>query len=156
ALTEGQHFHVETAIAGAGYLAGVALLASTTIDLSSLEPGSVVLGTGVDESGPQLLGVLAGLLHHGGAEVSFDAMGEPVPKAHAPQRDFMTLMTALLPSFHQVIERHRTPDDEQPLVALEAAARLILAARPTLDPSIGAAIAANAILEGSKRVPPSL
>jgi len=145
---------VETAIAGAGYLAGAALLATTKIDLSSLEPGSIVFGPDFDESGPRLLGTLADLCRQEGAEVTFEAMGRPVPNRHEPKQGFLGLMRSLLPVFHEVIHRNHIGDDERPLVAVHAAAQLILAGRETLDPSIGAAIAANAILEGTKRVPP--
>lgn len=155
ALNDARGVHLETAISGAGYLAGAALLAASGVNLSELEAGSYVIVDRVNESGPGIIQALVSLCAHAGLVVEAASMAESIPPGHEPRRDYLDLMRTLLPVFDRVVTERGIPSEMRPMVALYAAFQLILEGREQIDPSLGCAIAAQAIVKGAKTVPPT-
>ena len=146
--------HIETAIAGAGCLAGANLLRNTGIDLSGFEPGSVVLIDSVNEEGPMLVSFLEALCMQAGLGQDSDWLTE-VPAANAPQLSNMELIERLEPSIDAIADRFRIEGEAVPYVAVQTAARLIAAGKQILDPDVAKSLAVTAMVESSKTVPPA-
>jgi hypothetical protein len=153
ALTDSRGIHLETALTGAGYLAGAALLRMSGIDLSKLEPGAHVIVERVNEAGPILLEAMFDLCHRNGIDPAAP-MPDAAPSDHQSLRDYPDLMQLLDPLFQQVAKTFQIPLDMQPYVAARAVAHIIIDGRANLAPGIAKAVATEAIVRSSKTVPP--
>lgn len=153
ALADHRGVHLETAVAAAGYLAGAAMLRSTGIDLSSLEPGSPVLVDQVNELGPMVLDTVFGLAHRGGVDQN-STVANAVPPGHQPLIPFLQLLPKVSPAMRQACDAHEIPPEMQPFVAARAAAQLLVAGRQQVDASILKALVAESVVQAAKTVPP--
>jgi hypothetical protein len=154
ALTDARGVHLETALAAAGYLTGAALLRDAGVNLDHLQPGSHVIVDAVNQAGPQLLDLLFNTIHQAGFPNVPPA--DQVPLAHAPQRDCMSLIKTLQPTFLQIVHRHELPPAAHPYIAARAVGLILLAGKSHLDPRISKAIVAHAMVQGAKTVPPPI
>lgn len=151
-LTDHQGVHAETAITGAGSIAGNSLLRATGYDFSKLSPGSAVFTDQVNEAGPTILGVMSAVC----AKLDINPQtgwNTPPPAENASQRSIIDLVKLLRPDFDALISTHKVSKDVEPLVAAAAAIKLVKLASATLNPEIGKAIAINSVVAGSKTVP---
>lgn len=154
ALQNERGVHIETAIAGAGCLAGAALLRNTGIDLSGFAPGSVILVDSVNEAGPELVSFLEALCRQAGLGKASDWLME-VPDANQPQLDNMELLEKLQPAFDRITTEFEIEEELAAYAAVQTAARLINAGQQILDPDLGKTLAVTAMVESSKTVPPA-
>lgn len=151
-LVPGSGVHLETAIAGAGSVAGYYLLAATKISFAGLQTGQVIITEEVNIKGPQLFAFMSaaairiGLSHP-------ENWNATVPADNQSLKTGTELTDVLRPPLERVFS--------------DAAVELLLRARLTalvgldfikqgeaiLDADIGKAILSHAIVAASKTVP---
>jgi hypothetical protein len=146
--------HIETAIAGAGYLAGVSILRATGINFSTFAPGSPVLVDSVNDEGPKLIDFMEGMCRQMGLGRDADWLVE-VPDANKPLLACTELVEDLEPVFNEIVDRLQVSNELRPFVAVRTIVQFIDAGQQILDPDTGKSIATQAIVEGAKTVPPA-
>jgi hypothetical protein len=154
-LRDARGVHLETAIAAAGYLAGASLLRASDVDFSSLEPGSPIIVDSVNESGPKLLTTLMDTCAHNGIDRDTPMIGQ-VPHEHHPHRSYDVLMELFDAPFRAIAQRHSLTADLYAPTAVRTVAMFIVRGKQSLEPSMSLAVAGEAIVRGSKTVPPKV
>jgi hypothetical protein len=144
--------HAETAITAAGSLAGFCLLKQTGIDVSKLTPGSAVFTDGVNELGPQMVGLMSTVCVKLGLNGQ-SGWGNPIPEDNKSLRPEIELVRQIHPAFKGIITKFRIPVEAEAMIAAIAAIKFVKMANGSLNTEIGKAIALKAMVAASKTVP---
>jgi hypothetical protein len=134
-LADGRGANLQTAIAAAGYLAGVAIYkscenarAEISIDDTAFNQVMQMIG-----SGP----------------------GISIPPEHLPHQSYEQLVTLLWPQVKAILSKHSLGPESAPYACVAPVASMIAEAQAYLPPAVGKAIAAGAVIKASKTAPPA-
>jgi hypothetical protein len=156
-LRDDRGVNIETAIAVAGSLAGVAILRSTGLPLPISEPGNVrvVLAEEVNEWGSALVQFMSSVCLELGLDGTFSATG--VPPEHQPNRDMvegvLVWVRDLESPCNQVLDEFQIDHALRPHAYAYAALNLVKAGERALPSAVGKALALTAMVAGSKTAP---
>ena len=152
-LKTGKGVHIETAITAAASLGGFALLRSTGINFSGINPGEPVLVQGLDEKGKEVLAAMSGTctIHNINPETGWT---NEVPEQNTSQKSSLELIAQFERPFRLICENKGLAIDKWASVAGICAAKMIKQGERVLDPEIGKAIALKALVFSSKSAPP--
>ncbi len=151
-LRDERGVHIEDAISGAAALGGVTLLRSTGVPLDTLEPGSAVLGTGVDDVGEHYIGFMAAVCDMMDLDPR-GGWGDPVPAENKPHRSVLELTQLLEPAFVALCDEDSVPPAARARVGVFTAIRILGVGRQAIEQSIGKALALESFVAGAKTVP---
>lgn len=146
--------HSETAIACTARLAGSLLLRSFNLNLSAMEPGSVVLSNEANEKGPQLINILAAFLH--GQGVSLDAQklgGSHVSRGEEPRLTILQTTDLLQDDALRIAHDNGLSLEEAAQAAALATAFIVSECSKSIGAEVGFNIATFGFIEGCKTVP---
>jgi len=151
-LVPGSGVHLETAIAGAGSVAGYCLLAATEVSYVGLQTGQVVIAEEVNIQGPRLFAFMStaalyiGLPH-------LDRWDAPVPAEHQPLKTGTELTSILRPPLERVFSDAAGDLLLRARLAALVGLDLIKQGMAILDADIGKSILSHAIVAAAKTVP---
>jgi hypothetical protein len=151
-LTNERGLHLETYIAAAASLAGVALLRSSGIDVSALTPGTPVLIDEVNDRGVSLMGFMRAVSHSMGINAQ-TGWGQPVADDHQPLVPMLELEARFEQPFVELCDRLAVPAAFRAHVAAMAVVKAIKLGEKVLDPEISKAVALSTVVAASKTVP---
>lgn len=149
--------HIETAIAAAGSLAGVAMLRSTGLPLPASEPGkpAMFLAAEVNERGAALLQFMSSVCPRLGLDGSFTTTN--VPAEHQPKKNMnlgvLDWVRDLEGPCNQLLDEQRIEPVLRPQAYAISALKLVKAGEQVLDPAVGKALALSAMVASSKTAP---
>ena len=149
--------HIETAIAVAGSLAGVAILRSTGLPVPHSEPGKLtsVYTDEVNDRGAALVHFMSSECPALGLDADFSAT--EVPPEHQPSVDMIEGVLAWVRDLespgNQILDGLRIDPALRPHVCAYAALKLVKTGEQLLPPAVGKALAVSAIVAGSKTAP---
>jgi hypothetical protein len=156
-LQDDQGVHIETAIAAAGSLAGVAILRSTGLPLPISELGKVqvVLAEEVNEWGSALIQFMSSVCPTLGLDATFTTT--EVPPEHQPNKNMiegvLEWVRDLESPCNQVLDELQIDHALRPHTYAFIALKLVKAGEQMLPPPVGKALALSAIVAGSKTAP---
>ncbi len=143
--------HAETAIASAARMAGTFLFRSFNFLNIDAAPGSAVFSDAANDYGPLLIDTLgSGLVTLGLAKPSTDMA---IPEEHKPHTTVLETQSLIEAPLHEIALTHNLTLEQAAHSCALVAARLIQMSAQVLEPQIGFALAAYAIVEGSKTMP---
>jgi hypothetical protein len=156
-LGAGRAVDSETAIASIARLAGSLLFRSFEFNVPSAEPGSVVLSHEANEHGPQLIGIMQGMLQHFGISMSQGGLGGDSSKRGGSSRlTAVESLTLLQEDALRIVASNGLQLEEAAQAAAMATAFIVKECAPTLGPEVGFNIAAYGFVEGLKTMPPAI
>jgi hypothetical protein len=153
--------HAETAIAAAAVITGEQALRAAGHDLSTFEPGSVIMSDKVNEllfegDGQMTISdFFFNALFSQGIDVGKNSWPEQIPDEHQLMMDPLQVAARLRPDLAAVFESAGTAPIERAYACAQATAQLVAQTRRVLDPNIGKALALEAMLRGAKTAPVS-
>jgi len=153
ALRTDHGVHAETAVAGVARMAGTFTFRSLGLRLEGVEPGHVVLSEEANERGPQLLGVLLGVLTHTGVVLDPERLKTEPGPGHKPLLPFLDTQKRLEPVCERIRQRLGLGLDDAAMAAAAAAALMISRSAQVLDPHVAFHVAAYGFVEGAKTAP---
>lgn len=151
--------HAETAIAAAAVMTGECVLRAAGHDLSTFEPGSVIMSDKVNEllfegDGQMTISdFFFNALFSQGIEVGKDSWPEQIPDDHQVMLDPLEVAARLREGFGVLCDAAGLPALERAYACAQATAQLVAQTRRVLDPNIGKALALEAMLRGAKTAP---
>lgn len=152
-LQDEKGVHLETAIAASARMAGTYLFRSFGFELTDAEPGQAVLSEVANERGPELVNILACVLHENSIAFDDSALeADPGPE-HEPHLSFLETQAALEPRYEEIRHCHGLSYENAAHAAAAATAGLIIQGAGVLDPAIAFNIAVYGFIVGSKTVP---
>lgn len=152
-LQDEKGVHLETAIAATARMAGTYLFRSFGFELSDAEAGQAVLSEIANEKGPELVNILAGVLHENSITIDQAAVESDPGPEHEPHLSFLETQPKLEPLYEAIRNRHALSYEDAAHTAAVATAGLVIQGAGVLDPAIGFNIAVYGFIEGSKTVP---
>lgn len=153
ALRTERGVHAETAVAGAARMAGTFLFRSFAFPAEGLQPGQAVLSDQANDEGPELIGILGGVLSHIGVTLENDKLGAAASDEHRPALDFLATQKLLEPRYREIQSQHGLTGKEAAQASAVAAAFLVQQCAQVLDPHAAFGIAVYGFIEGAKTVP---
>jgi hypothetical protein len=156
-LQDDRGVHLETAIAAAGSLAGVALLRNTGLPLPASEAGKVqiVLTEEVNEWGSALVQFMSSVCPVLELDGTFSTT--EIPPEHQPNKTVsegvLEWVRDLEVPCNQILDELQIGPALRPHAYAFAALKLVKAGEQILTPPVGKALALSAIVAGSKTAP---
>jgi len=155
-LGEAGGAHAETAVASAARLAGTFLFRDFKFPARNIAPGSAVLSDAANEAAPLLFVTLEATLRALGVFTDPKKRSNFELAGHTSRLSVTDTQRLLESSIRTVIAGFELSSREAAQSCAIAAGRLIQLHASTLDPSVGAAVAAYGFIEGLKTMPPPL
>ncbi|MDF7809588.1 hypothetical protein P4E94_19275 [Pontiellaceae bacterium B12219] len=146
--------HIVTDIAGASSIAGLMILRSTNIDLSSMEPGNVILGEEINQKQEPVFRYISIIGQNMGVDPK-EQFNDDILENYKPMFETVDLTEKLEKSFYSACEKTRLSQLYYPIAAALTAMKLVGAGMQMgiLDPKIGKNIALYHVVAGSKTIP---
>lgn len=149
--------HPETAVACAARLAGSLLLRSFGLKLDDFAPGSVLLSNEANERGPQLIGILGGVLQSLGVALDKTKLGgENSMRGQTPRFTLVESLDLLQDDAVRLAKECGLGLEEGAQAAALATAFIVRECAKDIGGEVGFNAAVYGFIEGCKTVPPSL
>lgn len=145
--------HSETAIAAGARMAGTMLFRSFGFDTSKMPPGSAVLSEEANEKGPELVNIVAAMLHHYGLSLDKEMLERISSRGEAPKLGVNEMQELLEEELTQVREKHGLDLAAGAQACALAVAFLIRECAPKIGLEVGFNVATFGFIEGLKTVP---
>lgn len=157
-LGSGRAVHPETVISAGARLAGSLLLRSFKLNVPAPAPGAVVLSAEANSEGPQLIGVLMGMLNQFGVQVDRErfAAASSASDARAAKLGLLDTLALLQGDALQIAKNNGLTLKEAAWAAAMATAFLVKECASKVTPERGCSIAEYGFIEGCKTWPPTL
>jgi len=151
-LVPGSGVHLETAIAGAGAIAGYYLLAATKTSFAGLKTGQVILVEEINIKGPQLFAFMSAAALRIGLPHS-DHWNATVPVDHQSLKTGTELTSILRPALERIFTDAAVDLPLRARLAVLVGLDFIKQGNAILNADIGKSILSHAIVAASKTVP---
>ena len=147
--------HPETVIATLARLSGSFLLRSFNFNLDALERGAIILSEEANEKGQELLGILSASLASRGVTLDVEKFGgESSLRGEEPKVSFDESTALLQNDVLRIAQENKLGFEEIAQAAILATAFVIAECAKNIGAETGFNVAAYALIEGSKTVPP--
>lgn len=156
-LGSGRAVHSETAIAGAGRLAGSLLFRSFELNVDNVAPGTVVLSVEANEQGIELINILAALLQHFG--VSLEKIRSDPGSTNRGKPPELTVVQSLQlcqDDALRVAADNGLKLKEAAHAAAMATAFIVKECAPSVGVGVAFRLATFSFIEGTKTMPPAI
>lgn len=155
-IGSGRAIHPETAISSAARLAGSLLLRSFNLNISSIEPGTILLSNEANEKGPLLVATMATFLSKRGFSLDNSLLGGEQSKRGAePNLTILQALSTFQEDALQIIKRNGLSLEEAAHSAALATGFIVKECAANTGAEIGFNVAAYGFIEGCKTVPPA-
>jgi hypothetical protein len=152
-LGKNRAVHSETVIAAGARMAGTMLFRSFGFDTATMSPGSAILSGEANVQGPELMTILASMLHRYGLPIEREKLEKVSGRGEAPKFTVTEMQELLDQDLTRIREKHGLGLVDGARACALAAAFLVRECAPKIGLEVGFNVAAFGFIEGCKTVP---
>jgi hypothetical protein len=152
-LGKNRAVHSETVISAGARMAGTMLFRSFGLDTTKMSPGSAILSEEANEKGPELVNIVASMLHHYGLSLDQEMLRKASGRGEAPRFTVTEIQELFEEDFTRVRVKHALDLIGGARACALAVAFLVRECAPSIGLEVGFNTAAYGLIEGCKTVP---